>query len=74
MTPLSIFRDLALRKRDSKSLCFTSMCSIGCILTFKNDMGVGSLFINGFSDKKLIRLGCHFRMTESLSVNWFLCP
>ena len=40
LTPLSIFRDLAMRKRDSKkSLCFTSMCSIGCILTFKNDMG-----------------------------------
>ena len=39
LTPLSIFRELALRKRDSKSLCFTSMCSIGCILTFKTNMG-----------------------------------
>ena len=39
LTPLSISRDVALRKRDSKSLYFTSMCSIGCILTFKNDMG-----------------------------------
>ena len=36
LTPLSIFRDLALRKRDSKSLC---MSSIGCKLTFKNNMG-----------------------------------
>ena len=39
LTPLSIFRELALRKRDSKSLCFTSLCSIGCKLTFKNNMG-----------------------------------
>ena len=38
MKPLSIFRDLALRKRVSKRLCFTSMCSIGCILIFKFDM------------------------------------
>ena len=39
LTPLSIFKDLALRKRDSKSSCFTFMCFIGCIQTFKNDMG-----------------------------------
>ena len=40
LTPLSIFRDLPLRKRDlKKRSCSTSLCSIGCILTFKNDMG-----------------------------------
>ena len=49
LTPLSIFRDLALRKRDSK-IMFTSMCSIGCILTFKI-VWIGSLFFYGFSGR-----------------------
>ena len=39
LTPKSIFRDFALRKRDSKNYLFTSMCSIGCILTFQNCIG-----------------------------------
>ena len=41
LTSLSIFGDLALRKGDSKkSLCFNSMCSIECILTFQNCLGL----------------------------------
>ena len=39
LTPLSIFRTLALRKRGSKNKLFTFMYSIGCILTFQNCMG-----------------------------------
>ena len=34
LTPLSIFRE----SKFQKSLWFTSICSIGCKLTFQNDM------------------------------------
>ena len=37
LTPLSIFRDLALREREREiqnNLCFTSMCSIGCTCVY----------------------------------------
>ena len=40
LIPLSIFRDLALRKRDSKKFMFYFYVFYRvCILTFKNDMG-----------------------------------
>ena len=35
LTPLLIFRDLALGKRYSNILCFTSMCFISRIIIFK---------------------------------------
>ena len=40
LTPLPFFqRPSSEKERLKKSLCFTSMCSIGCIITFKIDMG-----------------------------------
>ena len=44
-----------MRKRDSKSLCYTSMCSIVCKLTFKNDTGpAGSVEEHPLRDREVV--------------------